>query len=79
MEGKSAGKKVYQNPSKKLFIGKRSQNVRKIQGEEESVMVLGSKKKAVSGMGRLAALVKYFFSNAGLIYGCIIFASVGKF
>ena len=78
MENKGPRRRNYHYPSKGVIVGKRAMNIKSSVDDEEGTMMLGSKKKFISGMGQLAAIVKYFFSNAGLVYGCIIFASIGE-
>lgn len=62
---------------KEAIIGKRAPRNKKQIVEEDKIMTEQLRKKESSGATKLAAVVKFFFSNAGLMYGCVAYAVWG--
>ena len=67
--------KTYNYAMKEAVVGKRDPNVKK---DEDGIMKMGFRKK-ISEVGKVGAVIKFFFSNAGLVYACIIYAIIGLF
>ena len=65
---------------KEAVVGKRAPNVKKDDdgNSEDGIMKMGFRKK-ISEVGKVGAVIKFFFSNAGLVYACIIYAIIGLF
>ena len=71
--------KTYYYAMKNTVVGKRAPNVKKDDDDEEDgVMKIGLRKR-ISQVGKLGAVIKFFFSNAGLVYLCVIYATIGRF
>jgi hypothetical protein len=62
---------------KEKVIGKRAPRNKKKAVEDDKVMTEEFREREPSGATKLAAVVKFFFSNAGLMYGCVAYAVWG--
>ena len=67
---------TYYYAMKEAVVGKRALNVKKDDDDEDAVMKMGLRKR-ISQVGKLGAVIKFFFSNAGLVYLCVIYATIG--
>ena len=74
-EAKTKSVKVH--TMKEKVIGKRAPRNKKKAIEEDKVMTEELREREPSGATKLAAVVKFFFSNAGLMYGCVAYAVWG--
>lgn len=65
---------------KEAVVGRRAPNIKKDDdgNSEDGIMKMGFRKK-ISKVGKVGAVIKFFFSNAGLVYACIIYAIIGSF
>ena len=72
--------KTYNYAMKEAVVGRRAPNIKKDDdgNSEDGIMKMGFRKK-ISEVGKVGAVIKFFFSNAGLVYACIIYAVIGLF
>ena len=65
MKGMVEGRRATQTKHEKKIV------------EAERVMMEEMRKKQSSGVTKVAALIKFFFSEVGLVYGCVAYAVWG--
>ena len=81
-KAKNTPKKVYFHKSATLFIGKKVVDPNRAaedDSDDDAVMKDGIRQRTnnINEIGQAGQFIRFLFSNAGLVYACIIYATAG--
>ena len=82
-KAKSTPKNVYFHKSDTIFIGKKVVDPNKASEDDpddDAVMKDGIRQRTnnINEIGQVGQFIRFLFSNAGLVYACIIYATAGE-
>ena len=73
--------KVYFHPMKKAIVRKRHPDPKRPEtfndDDDDEIMKVGFRQRFTNIDGQMGSIIRFLFSNAGLVYVCIIYATIG--